>query len=53
MSIYEDYGHKWDDVVDEYGREVSPYDDDYSFYKNEYDRRHDPLDDDYNKYDNE
>ena len=48
MSIYNDDG-----VYDENGREISPYDDDYEYYKREQERRSDPLDDDYNKYENE
>lgn len=42
-----------DKILDEYGSEVTPLDDDYDFYKREYDSSHDPLDDDYNKYENE
>lgn len=41
------------DLIDEYDREVSWYDDDYEYYKGESERRCNPLDDDYNKYDNE
>lgn len=46
-SIYKD------DIVDDNGREVSPLDDDYDFYRHEYEDSHDPLSDDWNKYDNE
>jgi len=40
-----------DEIVDENGKEVSPLDDDYFFYKSEWERIHNPLDDDYCKYD--
>lgn len=36
-----------DEIFDEYGQEVSPFDDDYEYYKREYERQNDPLDDDY------
>lgn len=35
------------EVVDEYGKEVSPLDDDYDYYKS---MQLSPLDDDYYKY---
>lgn len=41
------------DITDDNGNSVSPYDDDYEYWKQESERRQNPLDDDYNKYDNE
>ena len=38
------------DVLDEYGRTVSPLDDDYDYYKRIQESTTDPLDDDYSRY---
>lgn len=40
-------------VTNDCGNEVSPFDDDYDYYKSELDNLTNPLSDDYNKYDNE
>ena len=40
-----------DEITDDYGKCLTPVDDDYRFYKAEHDRRNNPLDDDYCKYD--
>ena len=46
-NMHDEYDN---DVLDEYGRTVSPLDDDYDYYKRIQESTTDPLDDDYSRY---